>query len=358
MKFRSLILIAVVSLAACTARPDADVLRPVVTPLPEGAQEVSGLAVTTRGPVPGNPAAFGADRAARPSIMDYRVSIPPGHEPGQIEWAKDENDPEKHFVVRSQKTLAHADLARMVRGRMVGLYIHGFNTRYQEALFRAAQLSADAQIDGLPVLFTWPSAGSVGAYLADRDAADFSRAALADLLITLTRGRSASHPVPVLAHSMGARMTMETLVQLRLAGREDVLSRIDLILAAPDIDLDLFVAQMKTLGQMRHAPTVLVSSDDPALKISSRLASRRTRLGLVDVLDPEIQTLAVETGIRIVDITRLDSNDTAHSRYVGFLSGQRSAGVANPLEGVRSAGAFIFSGVGGVFQGIGSFLGD
>ena len=54
------------------------------------------------------------------------------------------------------------------------------------------------------------------------------------------------------------------------------------ILAAPDIDIDLFRAQMASVGKMRHPITVLVASDDPALKISSRLAARRMRLGLAD----------------------------------------------------------------------------
>jgi esterase/lipase superfamily enzyme len=158
---------------------------------------------------------------------------------------------------------------------------------------------------------------------------------------------------------MGARMTMETLVQLRLAGRGAVLDRIELVLAAPDIDIDLFRAQMASLGPMKHPITVLVSSDDPALKLSSRLSSRRMRLGLADVHDPAIQRLAVETGIRIVDITDIATRDPAHSRYVGLLSGEAGAMADNTLfGGMRQAGAFVFNQVGGVFNGIGGALAD
>ncbi|WP_346429708.1 alpha/beta hydrolase [Paracoccus sp. DMF-8] len=154
-------------------------------------------------------------------------------------------------------------------------------------------------------------------------------------------------------------MTMETLVRLRLAGRGDVLDRIELVLAAPDIDIDLFGAQMVTLGMMKHPITVLVSSDDPALKVSSRLASRRMRLGLADVHDPAIQKFALNTGIRIVDITQMATDDPAHSRYIGMISGE--AGISpgnNPFDGMRNAGAFVFNQVGGVFQGIGGVLAE
>ncbi len=356
---KNALLILTLVLAGCNSRPGPEVLAPDASALPEGARLVRVLTVTTRAPEAQSPGGFGATRATRPSWLEYEVSVPPIHQPGRIEWPDGVSDAAKNFAVRRQTTLSREAFARRLPRAGVGLYIHGFNTRYQEALFRAAQLSVDAHITGAPVIFTWPSAGNAGAYLADRDASDFSRAALADLLGLLTKGRPVRDPVPVLAHSMGARLTMETLVQLRLAGRGDVLDRIELILAAPDIDIDLFRSQMTSLGPMKHPITVLVSSDDPALKLASRLSSRRMRLGLADVRDPAIQRLAVETGIRIVDITDIATNDPAHSRYVGLLSGEAGRIEDKTLfGGVRQAGAFVFNQVGGVFNGIGGALAD
>jgi esterase/lipase superfamily enzyme len=116
--------------------------------------------------------------------------VPPGHQPGRIEWPDGASDAAKNFTVRRQTALSREAFAAKLPRAGVGLYIHGFNTRYHEALYRAVQLSVDAHMRGAPVLFTWPSAGNAGAYLADRDASDFSRAALADLLGLLTKGRS------------------------------------------------------------------------------------------------------------------------------------------------------------------------
>lgn len=355
-----LLLILTLALAGCAARPGPEVLAPDAGALPVGARLVRVLTMTTRAPEANLPGAFGDSRSIRPSWLEYEVSVPPGHRPGKIEWPdRNGSSADRNFVMRSRQTLSRDAFAKRLSREGVGLYVHGFNTRFHEALFRTAQLSVDAHIEEKPVLFTWPSAGYPGAYLADRDASDFSRAALADLLRLLTKGRSASDAVPVLAHSMGARLTMETLVQLRLAGRDDVLDRIEVILAAPDIDIDLFRAQMVSLGPMKHPITVLVSSDDLALKLSSRLSARRIRLGLVDVRDPAVQRLAVATGIRIVDITDIPTDDPAHSRYVGLLSGEAGAVVENTLFGeVRLAGAFVFNQVGGVFTGIGDVLAD
>ena len=248
-----LLLILTLALAGCAARPGPEVLAPDAGALPEGARLVRVLTMTTRAPEANLPGAFGDSRSIRPSWLEYEVSVPPGHRPGKIEWPdRNGSSADRNFVMRSRQTLSRDAFAKRLSREGVGLYVHGFNTRFHEALFRTAQLSVDAHIEEKPVLFTWPSAGYPGAYLADRDASDFSRAALADLLRLLTKGRSASDAVPVLAHSMGARLTMETLVQLRLAGRDDVLDRIEVILAAPDIDIDLFRAQMVSLGPMKH----------------------------------------------------------------------------------------------------------
>lgn len=347
-------------LLGCGERPDAALLRPQAVAEPAGARVVRLHSVTTRQPVPGAPWAYGVGRASAPQYAAFDVSIPPGHVPGQIEWPKSAAtaNPARDFVTRGQARMDRAAfLSQLGRGD-VGVYVHGFNTSFQEALFRLAQLTADAHLEGSPVLFSWPSQAYVAAYLADRDGSDYSRNALVALMADLSETRRGSDRVLVLGHSMGARLTMEALRQLKLTGRQDVLDRLEVILAAPDIDIDLFRDQIGVIGKMRHPITVLVSSDDRALEVSARLAARRTRLGQVDVRNPSVQRLALQSGIRIVDITKLPSNDSAHSRYVGLMSGQGGTAPRNPLEGLRQAGAFVFDQVGDTFHGIGTVLGD
>ena len=63
-------------------------------------------------------------------------------------------------------------------GRRVLIFVHGFNTRFEEAVYRFAQIVHDARVDVAPVLFTWPSGGNVTDYVYDRDSAVYSRDAL------------------------------------------------------------------------------------------------------------------------------------------------------------------------------------
>ena len=60
------------------------------------------------------------------------------------------------------------------------VFVHGFNNRFEDAVFRFAQIIHDSRADVAPVLFTWPSKGSVFAYGYDRESANYSRDALED----------------------------------------------------------------------------------------------------------------------------------------------------------------------------------
>ena len=360
MRFAMMSLMGVLLLAACGARPDAALLLPQIVAEPEGTRIVRVHSVTTRTTPPTAPWAYGVDRAPAPQYGAFDISIPPGHVPGQIEWPDsfDTADPATDFVTRRQLRMDRAGFLGQVGRGEVGVYVHGYNTSFQEALYRLAQLATDSRLDGAPVLFSWPAHESVAAYLADRDGADYSRDALVGLLSDLTVGRSPNDPVMVLGHSMGGRLVVEALRQLRLTGRGDVLDRLEVVLAAPDIDIDVFRTQVAVIGKQRHPITVLISSDDRALKASARLANSRTRLGQADVNDPAIQRLAVEAGLRIVDITALPAGNDPHNRYVDLFSAPGQGATMNPITGLRRAGAFIFNQAGGTLRGIGTVLAD
>ena len=95
---------------------------------------------------------------------------------------------------------------------------------------------------------------------------------------------------------------METLIQLRLADRTDVLGRIEVVLADPDVDVDLLWAQMDQIDQMNPPLVVLTAPDDKALGLSAFLAGKRMHIGGVDVRDPGIIARADTANVRIVEI--------------------------------------------------------
>jgi hypothetical protein len=44
-----------------------------------------------------------------------------------------------------------------------GIFVHGFNYNFPETVFRLAQLSADATLEGPQIAFSWPSQANCGA---------------------------------------------------------------------------------------------------------------------------------------------------------------------------------------------------
>ena len=79
------------------------------------------------------------------------------------------------------------------------------------------------KIDGIPILFAWPSQGRVGAYEIDKQSANYSRDYLMALLTMLSSSSEVSD-IMVVAHSMGAMLTVEALRQLRMEGKDRVIA--------------------------------------------------------------------------------------------------------------------------------------
>lgn len=89
----------------------------------------------------------------------------------------------------------------------------------------------------------------------------------------------------------GAWLTMESVRQIRIAKDERTLGKlIDLTLAAPDIDADVFLQQLRVVGRLRSPVTVLVSKKDQALSISRFIAGGQFRAGAAILMTPEFSS--------------------------------------------------------------------
>jgi esterase/lipase superfamily enzyme len=211
-------------------------------------------------------------------------------------------------------------------------------------------MAVDADVEGVPILFAWPSEGKLVGYVADKDAATYSRDALAQLLITLSRDRKPGD-VTLLGHSMGAWLTVESVRQLRLTGRGATIARLNVVLASPDIDIDVFRAQMRTIGPLTPPMTVLVSRDDRALAFSGRISGERTRLGALDVDDPRVQEGARAANVRVIDISTVQAPDSFnHDRFVAFASLYSQLGGMGHSNTRNQADAFVFNSVGTILS--------
>ncbi len=347
-----LLLAITIFLAGCTGRPGPGVLQTIEATVPS-AQVVTVYAATTREREAKNSNVFTSDRASQINYASFAISVPPNHQPGRIEWPTQEIDPQTTFATVGQSILTRQGFLEQVSTSPDGkqdvlIFVHGYNYNFPESLYRLTQMSVDADLDDTPILFAWPSQAAIGGYVADQESVTYSRDALVDMLGELARDNRLG-TITLFSHSMGGWLIMEALRQLRLSGQDDIIDRLSVILAAPDIDVDVFRAQMQVIGPMTPPLTVLVSPDDGALRVSSRL-SLHARVGALDITDPRVQAAAREFKLAIIDISGVEaSNALNHDRYVRLAtlySEQTGEMDDRPVPRIRRAGAYVFNTVG------------
>ena len=149
------LLIVFAILSACSGRPEVGALAlnedPVV-----GARVNDILIVTTRQRDDRPDTYFSGERSAAVNYAEASISVPPSHKPGQIEWPESlPGNPKTDFVARKADYIAdkaafrrsvNARLASLPRGeRDIMLFIHGYNTRFPEGLYRFAQIVNDSE---------------------------------------------------------------------------------------------------------------------------------------------------------------------------------------------------------------------
>ena len=280
------------------------------------------------------------------------VSIPRNHQAGAIErpsWGSESR--KQHFVFVGQRLLDHdtfrAEITTQLSGRVganrdILLYVHGFNTGYDEARFRLAQIATDSGFSGIPVLFTWPSQNRMFAYGADKENATASRDDLGAVISELGTIPGVGR-IHILAHSMGTWLTMEVLREAAIAGHGDLYGHLgEVMLAAPDIDLDVFRQQMGRVGAFARV-SVFAASNDRALSISSALAGDRQRLGTLDLANKEHRAQITQLGVRVYDLSGTETPDFfKHGTFAEAPEAVRAIGaqLALPPDDGRQAQAF------------------
>jgi esterase/lipase superfamily enzyme len=184
--------------------------------------------------------------------------------------------------------------------------MHGFNTTFADGARRTAQLAYDLGFDGAPILYSWPSQGSVEGYPADEESIQWTAAHLQGFLENVARNSGAT-AIQLVAHSMGNRALVNALSQLQTtAGAASQFKEV--ILAAPDIDVGVFSQLADALRSRAERVTIYASSRDAALALSHKFHSfpRVGESGANLVLLPGIDT---------VDATDVDTGLVGHSYF-------------------------------------------
>ncbi|EJT01974.1 alpha/beta hydrolase [Rhizobium sp. CCGE 510] len=342
----------------------------VMAPVPQaaasaGTKQVDMLVATTRQPS-GDPATlFNGERSPKPYLTDVAVSIPEKRQAGTVQWPKRvPADPKTEFAVtrvRQIDTLAEgrAWFRQHIEGGHALVFVHGFNNRYEDAVFRLAQIVNDSGMQATPILFTWPSRAQLTGYEYDKESTNYSRTALEQALRVLAQDPNVKD-ITILAHSMGTWLAMESLRQMGIRDGHVNAKIRDVILASPDIDIQVFAKQFAEMGKPAPKLTIFVSQDDRALAASSFITGNVSRLGAIDPSAEPYRSRLEKAGIAAIDLTKVKAGDGLHhgkfaeSPQIVQLIGQRLM-TGQPLTDPNiSLGEGVTAVVGGTVRTIGT----
>jgi esterase/lipase superfamily enzyme len=279
---------------------------------------------TDREPDGRDPARFGVETGelavgvARISIPLDRVARPTGAlpDPPSTLGFRRAPEPARDLFVERVEPMTDVYWDEAVRRelrhdstRTAVVFVHGFATRFEQALRRAGQLAVDLPFDGAMLVYSWPSRGEVGplAYFRDDKTVPASQPMLRRFLERVL-AESGAERVSVVAHSMGTLLVARTLKEMHDA---DPRVRFDqVVLAAPDIDTTSFRRSLApALRGVARRVTVYVSSHDRALDVA-QAASSYPRVGQAG------PGLHLAAGIDVVDASHATQGDFGH----GYLA--------------------------------------
>lgn len=249
------------------------------------------------------------------------VSIPASHTLAALErpsiWKFEFHaDPEKHMVLQKvtpeSKDVFFSQVSAAVSSspdKDAFVFIHGYNTSFENAAIRTAQLAYDFGFKGAPILYSWPSKGSLLGYLADEVAIDETTANFKSFLQDVANNTGAS-VVHVIAHSMGNRAALAALSQLAGDTHFPGYAKFStIVFAAPDVDADVFISSVAEIRKPRTKITLYVSDRDQALAASHLLFHKNVRAG-----EGGSHSIVLR-GMDTVDVSRLSADALGHGYY-------------------------------------------
>jgi esterase/lipase superfamily enzyme len=271
-----------------------------------------------------NPATmFGGERSPQPSLSDITISIPADstRKAGDVQWpSRLPPNPKTDFAVTSVKPMTTVGqgltwFKQHGNGGHALVFVHGFNNSYEDSVFRFAQIVHDSGAQVTPIMFTWPSRARLRDYVYDKESTNYSRTAFENTLRYLSSDPDVKD-ITVLAHSMGTWLAMESLRQMAIRDGQVDPKINNVILASPDIDVDVFARQFVELGDHRPKFTIFVSQDDRALAASRLISGDVVRVGAIDPSAEPYRSKLERAGITVIDLTKVKTDDSMrHGKF-------------------------------------------
>lgn len=173
-----------------------------------------------------------------------------------------------------------------IENRSAIVFVHGYNVQFKNALFKAAQIAENLDVRGPMFVYSWPSKGKIKRYLSDGYTSRQSAKFLDEFInrILETEGLDRVH---IISHSMGNRLLVDMFTKARTrlrkrreCSRDHGISQ--LIMAAPDVDEDIFDDALDDFAEFSSGITVYACKHDKPLMISNGKACYKRAGQIID----------------------------------------------------------------------------
>jgi esterase/lipase superfamily enzyme len=277
---------------------------------------------------------FGADRDRKMQLGQAIVTVPrvkrqsgkvlrPTLFERLVLRIPESGDPARHFTIPRNgiSLMSESEFLNAVRAHRENagtfkdhafVFVHGYNTAFDSALYRTAQIAFDlsdvagSEADRVPFgtafLYSWPSGGGTVDYVYDHGSARGAEEHFQKFL-DLVIAKSGAKQIHLIAHSLGNSLLLNVLKNYRLPPSAGA-SINQIILAAPAIDAEEFgfiAEKIKSLAT--GGVTLYASSKDRALAAASRFNRGRPMAGGV----PEGGPIIVK-GIDSIDVSAIPTD--------------------------------------------------
>ncbi len=251
------------------------------------------------------------------------VHIPKNHDPGHLERPYrflfvnfDENKDEHVMIIKPPQKLSKNKFIKQLQETVEAnskdglfVFIHGYNVSFEDAILRTGQLAFDLSFEGPAVTYSWPSKNSALEYLTDSEEIQLTTPYLKRFLMEI-KEKSGAKRICVLAHSMGNRAFTQVLAELSRENQDGKVIFDQVILAAPDIDAEIFIKSIApSIKGSANQISLYTSANDNVLEFSSTLRNSRPRAGEAG------DNLVIVDGINTIDASK--TND-GFSRFLNL----------------------------------------
>ncbi len=209
----------------------------------------------------------------------------------------------------------------------VFLYIHGYNSSFEDSTYTIAELWHFFGRQGVPIAYSWPAggAGLLRGYSYDSASSEFTVYHLKQV-IRLIASCPDVQKINIIAHSRGTDATINALRELHMeisgSGHQtgEVLKLGTVVLAAPDVDVDVVIQKFTTvrLGQVPDRFAMYICGNDKALSVASWLFDGIARLGKLQATvftQEELEALRKSKRLQIIDARVSDAGLLGHDYF-------------------------------------------